>query len=455
MPPTKDERTSALALNVNIPQGATFHPGEFITGNVLRPSYISSPNATVTVKLQGRTKAKVVKAEYQVTGPRAVRAEYYRSRFQLFEANPNETGRTLHQGPLHIETYNDLSRAWNFSIQIPFFTGLDLSSPDNSESTYVDMSPEAVAKHPIPPTFHPLHVNGFVEYYLEATLYYVNDKGTTHTDKSILVVPMSMARLPAPIFDWKPKLETESTQAVSYFLVPGTQKEKMGFRQKTKQFFQTTSVPTLKYKVAVSTPSVIQLNHTDCLPIYIKLTSDLEGSTDVLRKLPFKAVITHMDIVAKHKTAIKGEGMSYISGEGKIEEDTEPVELGLDKVWATLREPIEVDVAPTASSVNLSAKLGLRLRHDGLYMGATRVSNLKRVLVPSFKTYNITHEYIFHYTIKWKIVDCEEEITFNTPTTILPEAMAAQPVVVQPVPVPVANVQEKAAPKVEEVVVAV
>ncbi|CEJ81528.1 hypothetical protein VHEMI01649 [[Torrubiella] hemipterigena] len=452
MPPTKDQRTSALVLNVNIPQGVTFHPGELITGNVLRPSYISSPNATVTIKLQGRTKAKVEKHEYR--GGKRLHVVYYRSRFQLFEVNPNETGRTLHQGPLHIETYNDLSRAWNFSIQIPFFTGLDLSSPYNSESTYVDMSPEAVAKHPLPPTFHPLHVNGFVEYYLEATLHYVNDKGTPQTDKSILVVPMGMARLPAPIFDWKPKLETESAQAVSYFLVPGTQKEKMGFRQKTKQFFQTTSVPTLKYKVAVSTPSVIQLNHADCLPIYIKLTSDLEGSTDALRKLPFKAVITHMEIVAKHKTAIKGEGMNYISGEGKIEEDTEPVELGLEKVWATLREPIEVQVAPTASSVNLSAKLDLRLRHDGLYMGATKVSDLKRDLVPSFKTYNITHEYIFHYTIKWKIVDCEEAITFNTATTILPEAMAAQPVVVQPVPVPVADVQEKA-PKVEEVVVAV
>lgn len=431
MPPTKNERTSALAINVTVPQGTRFNPGEFITGNVFRADCIDSPNALLTIKLQGRSKALVVKVEYN---GRSWKPKRYRSRFAFFEANRHETGQVLHQGPLQITTYNDLSRAWNFAIKIPYFTGLDLNSPSNDESTYIDMSPEAVAKHPLPPSFAPHNVGGFVEYYLEATLDYT-DNSKSRTDKSFFVVPINMAPLAAPIYDWKPKLETLSTQAVSYFLVPGTQRDKMSFKKKTKQFFQTTSVPTLKYKVAVSTPSVVQLNHADCLPIYMKMTSDLDASNKELRELPFKAVITNIEIVARLATAIKADGMNYMSGEGKIEDDIDPVDLGLGMIWGTLREPIEIEVAPAANSVNVAAKLDLRLRQDGLYMGSQKLSKMKHDLVPSFQTYNISHSHSFQYTIKWKIADCEEEITFKTPVSLLPEAIVQQAPAVQAAPV--------------------
>ncbi|KAJ5612212.1 hypothetical protein N7510_005406 [Penicillium lagena] len=156
---------SSPELKIVLENGTTYMSGETICGHVLRKSPSVDPDTSIFVRLHGRTEVKISSG--------GMTQQMIRSCFNFFDGSSEAL--QIHQGPIHIPPNSSEYGRWPFAIILPKHPNLaSLKRNNEDEKSFLPLSD--VSSQGLPPTFWVKdrkggrHTEGFVEYYLEATM---------------------------------------------------------------------------------------------------------------------------------------------------------------------------------------------------------------------------------------------------------------------------------------------
>lgn len=345
----------------------------------------------------------------------------------FFQANPEQVKQILHHGPIHVERDNPEPMAWRFAITIPHNPGIDTArtygvregteqrasgipslSPQDS---YLPLNPDQIKQHTLPPTCSITSdsdaSNAYVKYWQEAVL----DLGYQQVVCSLPITVQAPSELP-PILDWNLQVDQFRNTIVSYHLIPGMEATKLSFRQSAKQLFKMSSVPMYSYRVELSVPTVMQLDHPSWIPIKFRVTPQRDKKSSILHDVPQKVVLNWVRMKVKSKISN--------GADDRFKMFTRSYDLGLERVFSWLLEPIVFTADENAEPVDFGEVIQLRLCRTGLLFGTKKIpSEFKTQVSPSFTTYNIKHAHRFVYKCNITIAGKEHSIRCEVPATVI------------------------------------
>ena len=417
MPFTYRSTSPALAIELAAPPEWSYCAGDTIIGSVVRKAPIVAVKSQIYIRLLGRAKVKIVERRGQNSHVT------YRSRFNFFQTNREETQFTLYQGPLHVSEDVEDRKTCDFSITVPRDPGLNLRTAEaEGGQSFLPLDAEDMKRHALPPTFTTGsgfmagNSEGYVEYYLEAVLQYGNHSGSDSVT-STLPITVKPPPGPDPIADWGLKPKTWDNTAVSYHLVPGMETAELSFKQKSKQLFKTSSVPQLRHKVRFGVPSRLQLNHPDYIPLFLSITPDHQRTTDILHGVPQQAVVNWIKLTVISLTTVTAPG--NISGSPHYNDHREKADLSLERAFSLVPEPVTLQIEQDAEPMNIGAALQLRLFRTGLYAGKTRLAPYI-VVSPCFTTYNMKQTHRLRYSLRITVAGKAYDEEYDVAGAIIP-----------------------------------
>lgn len=391
-----------------------FDPGSPIIGTVSRRAPIVTTAAKVSIRLFGRAKVKIVQRHGNSHST-------YRSQYRFFHTNANDVELLLYNGPMHIERSGGTPETWQFAMNLPAVTGIDPRSFREDEPPFPPLDPmESTPVDALPSTFFFGNPESYVEYYLEARLQYQH-KGRWEHYAARLPIEVRATPLSSPIRDWKLQRRAHRESIHSYLLAPGMDGAGLSLKQKSKQLFHTSSVPKLEYRIELVTPSIIQLDHPDTIPLTLRFVPDRNQTSEVLHDVPIPVTLTSIRISYRWEVYVQAPGSFGIM---RTDNGTERGDFLLQRVFNSLKEPVMMTVADDAEATDFGALFKLQLRDKGLYSNNRHLGSIwGGVMRPDFATHNIKIVQVFKYYISYRILDKAEELKFEVPTRIVPRPL--------------------------------
>ncbi|KAJ6779728.1 hypothetical protein PWT90_02071 [Aphanocladium album] len=425
MPSARPEGSPALSIALEGSSKRIFQAGDTIIGKVVRRQHIVAPECQVTIRLLGRTKTKIVVTRSNGNG--STRHESYRSRYNFFSYNAPETAQVIFSGPLHVAAEQTDPAEFPFAVTIPTHPSAQLSR-EAERNSFLPTDPASVAMQSLPPSHSSYHHHkeGYVEYWLEAQLSPgpgTNNKAVTpaqSTQPVVLGAPPTME----PVAKMVKTAASQKHSVTSYKLIPGMEEAELTFKQKSKQFFHTSSVPSLSYAIHMGLPVVMQLQAHDTIPLTLRLCPTADGTSDDVRRTMQKATINSINVHLKNYTLIRA-GEHFLGGP-RENGMSDTIDLHFEKVLRLLPTPMVVDIDPDGERIDLGAMFDLRLSESGLYSGNERLGSnwFGPPITPSFTTYNMKVNHALKVTISVTVCGKEQSDTFKVDTRIVsPPAM--------------------------------
>ncbi|KAJ3497477.1 hypothetical protein NLG97_g1873 [Lecanicillium saksenae] len=425
MPSAPSAGSAALSIALAGSSKHIFQAGDTIIGKVVRRQHIVAPECQVTIRLFGRSKTKIVVTRSNGSG--GTRHDTYRSRYNFFGHDAPDTAQLIFSGPLHVAADQTDPAEFPFAITIPMHPSAQLSR-EAERNSFLPTDPASVAMQSLPPSYSSYHHHkeGYVEYWLEARLSPgagTNNKtvnAAQSTQPIILGAPPTMEPVPKMV----KTAASQKHSITSYKLVPGMEEAELTLKQKSKQFFHTSSVPSLSYAIHMGLPVVMQLQPHDTIPLTLRLAPIADGTSDDVRKTTQKATINYINVHLKNYTLIRA-GEHFLGGP-RENSMSDTVDLHFEKALKLLPAPMVVDIDPDGERIDLGAMFDLRLSETGLFSGNERLSNnwFGPPITPSFTTYNMTANHALKVTISVTVCGKEHTDTFKFDSRIMaPPAM--------------------------------
>lgn len=409
MPLTRVHSTPMLGIRLECGQ-TEFAPGDTVTGYVYRQAQIVSPNASIILRLHGRTKSRIHFSRGDFGN------ETYRGRFNLI--NTADHTQKLFQGPLHIPDGSD-EQVWPFTITLPMYVDHTTLGEVPEVNSWLPYTTGDVATRPLPSTFHQQHsgfratIEGFVEYFLQAELK-VTGQGSSDVNEAMLPLNVRTLDPNPPIADFK-LMPLRSSRAISSFrLIPGNEDVELSFSQKTKQLFGSRKVPTVKFNAEVDFPTVIQLENPNHIPFLVRLIPDWENSSQIIKGIEQKARLRlfTMSIVAQTEVMCQGTFSPQCA------DDREELDLNISPAMAGIASEIYIPCSDRLPPADIGEMINLRVGCQGR-LGQVGPSSSRGKLYPTFKTYNILHTHKLNWQIRVEIAKEDLIITGTAKVTLL------------------------------------
>lgn len=388
-------------LTIVLDKGSTFIGGETICGHVIRKSPFVDPDASVSVRLYGRTKVKI-------RFNSGMTHREYRSCFNFFEGSSE--AHKIHQGPIHISPNNLENGRWPFAIALPKHPNpVSLRRDNKDERSYLPLSD--ASSQGLPPTFYVrAHsfgrvFEGYVEYYLEVTLLGSGKKNSGKQEyratQPLCVRPVSS---PIPITDFDIKHRSEFRQRiVSQRLVPGID-SKVSVGQKIKKMLGSSQIPGYSFSLQLDFAAVLQIGNPSTIPLRLRANTMWEDTSEILRKmLPM--------IIVKQFTLTLLSTTHYTSRRLRPDElqDTSSLILA-NYAWKQgLQEAYNANATPPKAQADAPRSADtLFVPQDstsppidlGIVLGIqTPMTSRGAEIYPTFTTYNIKNE----HHLEWKL----------------------------------------------------
>ncbi|KAJ4424713.1 hypothetical protein N0V82_000641 [Gnomoniopsis sp. IMI 355080] len=448
--------------NVGGPQ-LPCQPGDVMRGRIIRSVPGVSPRTTISIRLLGRAKTKIVVTRHN--GQSSSRS-VYRNRYNFF--NTTQTRQFVHDGPLHITSGGGGEPlSWPFAIDVPLhpLPAAIKSEGNNPDACFLSLQPEDIASAPLPASFFASgrHMNTkfetYVEYHLEAELL---DSGS-HGKAVTAVLPIQIRARPSmtyPLSNFDMQRRVLQGQISTYHLVPGMENAELSLKQKTKQFMGSSKVPTFGFKIQVEWPAIIQLENPTPIPFTMRIVPDRGRTSEVLHDVAQTVVLNSLELVLKAHTStlapthwstkhaqdtlkhhislpvvalgkatnppIDNDPSTREGGESSTAAQRKPFGIVLPSRWETGKE--------TALDIGTAMNLRLFSTHAtamGQLIGRTSQGGS---IYPTFTTYCIRHS----ATLKWKAVmeiagqtekfEAEQALTIVAPSEAnAPPTSATQP----------------------------
>lgn len=290
--------------NVGGPQQPC-HPGDVITGRITRSLPGVSPRTTISLRLLGRAKTKIVVTRQ--SGAQGASRSVYRNRYNFF--GTTQTRQFVHDGPLHIAPGGGEPHVWPFALDVPLhpLPAAIKSEGGTPDTSFLSLQPEDIVSAPLPGSFFFSGQHGntrfetYVEYHLEAELLDSGSHGKTVT----AVMPIQMlARptMPYPLADFDMQRRVIQGQISTYHLVPGMGNAELSLKQKAKQFMGSRKVPMFGYSVQVEWPAVIQLGNPTPIPFTMRVVPDRKRTSEIIHDVAQTVVLNSLEMVLKSHT---------------------------------------------------------------------------------------------------------------------------------------------------------
>lgn len=417
MPRTCQTGNANLRIDLAAPPNWTYGPGAEIIGNVARDSPVVSPEASLTLTLNGRVKTKIEVSRGQAK-------DVYRGRWNLFPPR----SLLLYQGPLHGQKGDPL--LWPFSIHLPSRADSSVLKGHFKEESFLPLNEDHVANSPLPGTASVINdgigsrtSHGFVEYFLTATLRY---KRAGSFEGATANMPITVRHPPGPkpaavIYrtrPWKTDVRIHSQR-----LVPGMENAELSFKQKTQKLFHSSKVPELHFTVEIGSPRVIQLDNPTPFPFTIRLTPQMTGTSPVIRDVVQQFQLNWVKMKIRSGNALRAPG-NWL--ESVHRHDTEQKSnFCLERAFSRLETPVMIPCTEGEKNmVNIGNMLQLVLRSNGLTAcltsGGRQLCTVAN-FAPDYTTYNIRHK---NLTVDWELnlslVEETVSVKARLPVQILP-----------------------------------
>ncbi|KAJ6440587.1 catabolite repression protein CAT5 [Purpureocillium lavendulum] len=415
MPPASRTASSTLAISLAAPPNWSFAAGDTIIGSVARQLPLVAPEATVTIRLLGRAKVKITVSRGNN------RHDVYRSRVNFFTAAPSETQRVVFHGPVHIPQGGD-AQSWPFSLAIPTSPMIANLQGLSRECSFLPLSPEEVANHPLPGTFsssdHGLSTRSecYVEYYLEATMRFAH-KGSISVMTATQPVLMRHPSTSLPITDFRLMQKPWPRSVRSYRLIPGQETADLSFKQKSQKFFGSSKVPQFNFKLHVWVPGVLQLDNPMPVPIRLLVEPLPQQTSADIADAVHAVTLNHIKVTVKSDTRVLAPG--NWSGSPHDDYHRSSTNLGMETLFARLQEAIKIPSAPGDVPIDIGLLLQLRLTSRGLCTADTLLATAQ-YLRADFTTYSIRHTNSWKWSISYTIAGDKQKLEFEVPLAILP-----------------------------------
>lgn len=424
---TPAENTPNLRLNVAAPPNWTFAAGDTVIGSVVRRSSIVAPDAKVTISLHGRVKTKITIHRSQGG------TDYYRGRWQLLRKS-----HILFHGPMHLspQSARDDVLSWPFSITIPEKPDPSVTTGHFRAESFVPFDCKAETQCSLPGScfmeykhFGGNSSEGFVEYYLEATLHHT--RGSSYKNHTA-TMPIAL-RPPKPFGSgfsgYGPKRHMIEQHVRSQRLLPGMEHAELSFKQKTQKVLHMSKVPVFHFGVEVGSVNTIQLDHPVPIPFTLRIVSRDYLTSPIIRDVPQGVRLNWVKLTIKAENKVLAPG-NWIE---TVHDDhySDKLSLGLERVFRRLDSPViltpcgggngtdEKNRSDEKNLVNLGNMFQLVLTSRGLTAGGKLLNPLPG-LYPDFVTYNIRHRNCkLDWAICLTVVDETVMVTPSTPLRIL------------------------------------
>lgn len=234
---------------------------------------------------------------------------------EQFNAGYMQTRQQLHQGPIHVPSSSE-PVSWEFAIEIPTRPSprAVTSEMKDPEASYLPLA--TADEHPLPSSFatsgrrHNTRFEAYVEYHLEATL---RQQGSSHHgagDSLTATLPISVRAppMPYPLTDFDLRRRSAPFAASSYRLVPGMETAELTFKQKSKKFFGSSSVPMFGFTLQYDSPGVIQLDNPAPIPFRVRVVPDGRRTSEVIQGVPQVVTLSSLELVLKADTSVVAPG---------------------------------------------------------------------------------------------------------------------------------------------------
>ncbi|KAF7563651.1 hypothetical protein G7046_g436 [Stylonectria norvegica] len=392
MPQTTARSTPLLGIALQ-DGGASYAPGDTIHGYVYRKSPVVSPDASITISLYGRAKSKI-------TVHRGNSTSTYRGRAPL--VSERTTRQMIHRGPFHIPS-GDSGHKWSFSMVIPTHGDRQLI-PELSPSKRFLPNDRAYA---LPSTFCASHSNreGYVEYYLEAELL-LTGKGTIDSQKATQPVTIRSLIPGPPRNHSELKVATSYHQAASQLLEPGVTAADLTFSQKMKKAFNTSSVPTVNFRLEVGVPTVLQLNNPNHISFQVRAIPNWSLCSESIKNKPQVVTLQWLSMTLAAHTELKFDSGSYSHPRTRM---STTVDLSPGQIFQVLAKnggiPFSADLPP----VDIGELTNFTLGYG-------------RCEYPSFTTYNIEHTHVLKWQMRFGVAGESFKASGKENIRVLPPA---------------------------------
>lgn len=399
-----------LKVEPAAPNGWTFAAGDTIIGTVVRRSPLITPAASLKLFFRGNIKV-VMDDDPRYNPPTTSSPATQFGRCAVDKPIILAKEGLLFEGPLHIQ-HDDEPKSWPFQFQIPL-------APDIATKTKTKLTPlhDALCRGPLPGSFLSAgrgHTSCWIEYYLDAQLHYTHGGGTK-TCKSTYLIRI---RPPlGPEFGGFGSQTTKFQKSIqSYHLIPGLEERDFSFKQKKRQFFNSSKIPRFDYIVELTIPKTIPLDNPAPLPLEVRACTLPSICTIPKDKVP-KIWLTGIKASLKSKTAVAIDGgdPDFSWGYQVDEED-----LGLQKVLSDFPSgefQLEIPVGERSQPLDFGQIFQLSLYSRGLKSGEKHLNRTKEIK-PDFDAKYIKHSHILVIDITVTVAKRTERMWWEWPVAI-------------------------------------
>ena len=276
MPRVVAERSSHLSIELDDPKHA-YLAGDVLTGFVVLNPPPSGPYGPVRLVFFGRAESRVAKSNGQ-------NKREYCGRALLLEI----------ERAFRLDQCKDMlsEHAWPFSITIPHSPQADILNAETCDiwkpaPGYLSTQDD-VTKHKLPATYYSLaetfmtgtRAEGYVEYVLTATL------GASIKCTMPLVLRVKSMDFPFNTSEHKLSKRSTPIDIKTLKLLPEYAGQSLTSKQKFTSVF-SRKVPRYAFNIHVCSPTVIQLNHPEPIPLKVWITPLLaKDRTTILEPFP-------------------------------------------------------------------------------------------------------------------------------------------------------------------------
>ena len=393
-----------------------FRPGDTITGSVDRTAHIITPRALITIKLYGRSKARINPNTYD----RDDAYDFDTSEFKLFDAD--DTEQVIFDGPLHIEQSSGggtgEAAAWPFAIDIPLCT--DPAALRKSGSQDESFESLDAAGRVLPDTFGFVDsaaaaaVDALIEYWLEATLTAHSANGKSSSYTSIMPVMLSTPHPGPPISDFDVQQQKcyKRDRFRSHRLVPGCEHLPLSSTQKMQRLLHSRKVPYLSVEYEVETPAVIQLNNPTPIPFFLRAVPKWASTSENLKAVRQKIRIDSVKVHITSFTEAKASG--FITQENQAAD----IQVPLCEWTPAEDQEAHIPFLPDDPPLNIGELVNVLVGWGG--RDKSKPGPGVR-LFPTFTAYNMAHKnHVLKWTVRLSIAEETTELHIVKGVTILP-----------------------------------
>ncbi|KAJ5774922.1 hypothetical protein N7457_009818 [Penicillium paradoxum] len=436
MPPVTSK--SSPELRIVLKKATPFIRGEAVCGHVLGTSPFGHQYAAVCVRLYGRTEVNVHSG--------GMTHQTLRSRFKLFEIASEAL--EIHQDSLQTSSNGPEDGKWPFTIQLPKHPNLaSLRWKNEYERSYLPLSD--ASSQALPPTFWAKgrHTEGFVEYYLEATMRSSSSKkhkyswtGKKYTTFQAIQTICVQSNLSSnPIMEFNIKHHSVGRQRIaSQRLVTGMD-SRLSVGQKIKKILGSSQLPVYSFSLQFDFATELQIGNPKTIPLRLKASTVLKDTSELIKTMLPTILVKQFTLTLLSTTHCNCKRLRFDS-------DGIPVKSSLilaDYLWKRghKRATDVNETLPDAQSDAASIADTIIVPRDstsvldlGIVLGIrTPISSRGTKTNPTFTTYNIKSENHIEWQLKLAIAGEIARVPQpfpDTPSNVLEQFPMAGKVVV-------------------------